>query len=303
MPITRLYTTVLLPTCPLLDCILLFCYQHAHYRTVYYWSATYRPITRLYTTVLLPACALSDCILPVCYQQAHYQTVYYCSATNMHITRLNIAGLLPTDPLPDCTLLLCYQQVHYQTAHYCSATNMPITRLYSTIPQHLGDYILVKKRFRSGIKTAKTRAFPGADIGSDHDMVMTTFQTRLKNSRKPTQPRIGFDLEKLNDSTVMSAFQAIIGGRFASLVTLADEGADLDTMVTRFNKAVTDTAAELLGKQRRKRRPWVTPEILDLCDQRRGLKKKRGDTEEAKDYREIKRKIRTEMMMAKETWT
>ena len=67
------------------------------------------------------------------------------------------------------------------------------------------DYILVKKRFRSGIKTARTRTFPGADVRSDHDMVMMTFQTRLKNSRKPTQPRIRFDLEKLNDLTVMSA--------------------------------------------------------------------------------------------------
>ena len=73
-------------------------------------------------------------------------------------------------------------------------------------------------------------------------------------------------------------------------------------MVTHFNKAVTDTAAELLGKQRRKRKPWVTPEILDLCDQRRDLKKKRGEPEGAKDYREIKRKIRTEMKTAKETW-
>ena len=52
------------------------------------------------------------------------------------------------------------------------------------------DYILVKKRLRSGIKTARTRTFPGADVGSDHDMVMVTFQTRLKNSRKPTQPMI-----------------------------------------------------------------------------------------------------------------
>ena len=62
------------------------------------------------------------------------------------------------------------------------------------------------------------------------------------------------------------------------------------------------TAAELLGKQLRKRKPWVTPEILDLCDQRRDLKKKRGEPEGAEDYREIKRKIRTEMKMAKETW-
>ena len=122
------------------------------------------------------------------------------------------------------------------------------------------DYILVKKRFRSGIKTARTRTFPGADVESNHDMVMMIFQTRLKNSRKPTQPRIRFDLEKLNDPTVMSAFQATIGGRFAPLAMLVDEDVDLDSMVTHFSKAVTDTAAELLGKQRRKRKPWVTPE-------------------------------------------
>ena len=105
------------------------------------------------------------------------------------------------------------------------------------------DYILVKKRFRSGIKTARTRTFPGADIGSDHDMVIMTFQTRLKNLRKSAQPRIRFDLEKLNDPTVMNAFQATICGRFAPLATLVDEDADLNSMVTHFNKAVIDTAA------------------------------------------------------------
>ena len=132
-------------------------------------------------------------------------------------------------------------------------------------------------------------------------MVMT-FQTRLKNSRKPTQPRIRFDLEKLNDSTLMSAFKATIGGRFQPLATLVDEDANLDSMATHFNKAVTDTTAELLGKKRRKRKSWVTPEILALCDQRRDLKKKRGEPEGAKDYRMIKRKIRTELKTAKETW-
>ena len=97
-------------------------------------------------------------------------------------------------------------------------------------------------------------------------------------SRKPTQPRIRFDLEKLNDPTVMSAFQETIGGRFSPLATLVDEDADLNSIVTNFNKAVTDTAAEFLGKQRRKRKPLVTPEILDLCDQRRDLKKKMQKT-------------------------
>ena len=36
------------------------------------------------------------------------------------------------------------------------------------------DYILVKKLFRSGVNIARTRSFPGADIGSDHDLLMMT---------------------------------------------------------------------------------------------------------------------------------
>ena len=86
-----------------------------------------------------------------------------------------------------------------------------------------------------------------SDVGNDHDMVMMTFQTRLKNSRKPSQPKIRFDHEKLNDLTLMSAFQATKGGRFAPLATLVEGDTDLDSMVTHFNKAVTDTAAELPG--------------------------------------------------------
>ena len=41
-----------------------------------------------------------------------------------------------------------------------------------------------------------------------------------------TQPRIRFDLKKLNDPRVMSAFQPTIGGRFAPLASLVDEDTD-----------------------------------------------------------------------------
>ena len=37
------------------------------------------------------------------------------------------------------------------------------------------DYILERKRFRSGVNIARTRSFPGAEIGSDHDLLMMTF--------------------------------------------------------------------------------------------------------------------------------
>ena len=72
MPITRLNTTVVLPTGPLPDCILLFYYPQPHYQTVYYCSATYRPTSRLHTTVQLTTDQLLDCIRLFCYPHGHY---------------------------------------------------------------------------------------------------------------------------------------------------------------------------------------------------------------------------------------
>ena len=69
----------------------------------------------------------------------------------------------------------------------------------------------MKKCFRSGVNIHTTRSFPEADIGSDHDLVIMTFQVRLKKARKPNQPRLRFDLEKLRDPDVACTFQATIG--------------------------------------------------------------------------------------------
>ena len=61
---------------------------------------------------------------------------------------------------------------------------------------------------------------------------MMTFRVRLKKARKPNQTRQRFDLEKLRDPDVACTFQAMIGGKFAPLSGLSDEGKDMDTMIT-----------------------------------------------------------------------
>ena len=49
------------------------------------------------------------------------------------------------------------------------------------------DYSLVRKRFQSGVNSARTRKFPRADIGSDYDLLMMTFLLRLiKNEQAKT---------------------------------------------------------------------------------------------------------------------
>ena len=103
---------------------------------------------------------------------------------------------------------------------------------------------------------------------------MMTFHLCLKRISKPKKTRLKFDLEKLKDPNVLETFQAMIGGKFAPLTIMNNENTNLDSMITTFNTAVTETASEILGKHCQKKKPNVTAEILDLCNKRRELRKK-----------------------------
>ena len=66
---------------------------------------------------------------------------------------------------------------------------------------------------------------------------------------------------------------------------------DLDAKITILNTAVTETASEILGKHRQKKKPWITANILDLCDKRRELRKKRFEPEGSEKYKEVNNNI------------
>ena len=84
----------------------------------------------------------------------------------------------------------------------------------------------------------------------------------------------------------------MIGGKFAPLTIMNNEDTDMDSVITTFNTAVTETATEMLGKHCQKKKPWVTAEILDLCNKRRELRKKRFEPEGSEKYREVNNNIK-----------
>ena len=82
-----------------------------------------------------------------------------------------------------------------------------------------------------------------------------------------------------------------------------DEDTVMDSMISTFNTAVTETATEILGKHRQKKKsnkkPWVTAEILDLCDKRREQRKNRFEPEESEKYKEVNNNTKRCMKKAK----
>ena len=56
------------------------------------------------------------------------------------------------------------------------------------------DYILCSQRWRSSIQSAKTR--PGADCGSDHELLIAKFRLKLKKEGETTRP-FRYDLNQI----------------------------------------------------------------------------------------------------------
>ena len=56
------------------------------------------------------------------------------------------------------------------------------------------DYILCSQRWRSSTQSEKSR--PGADCGSDHELLITKFRPKLKKVGKTTRP-FGYDRNQI----------------------------------------------------------------------------------------------------------
>ncbi|XP_042856752.1 craniofacial development protein 2-like [Penaeus japonicus] len=107
---------------------------------------------------------------------------------------------------------------------FCAANDLCITntmfkqhnrRLYTwTSPngdyKNQIDYILVKNRWKSSIIATKT--LPGADCGSDHELLIANLKVRLKKVKKENQP-VRYDLQNIsNEFTVEVENKSNFGG-------------------------------------------------------------------------------------------
>ena len=110
------------------------------------------------------------------------------------------------------------------------------------------DYILVSTRFSTSVNINKTRSFHGADIGSDHDMLMMTFSLHLKNPKKNKCTRNKFDLEKLKNPETKKLFEKKINEKLTEQKLTEIE--NTEEMLQKLNITMTETATEILGKHR-----------------------------------------------------
>ena len=133
------------------------------------------------------------------------------------------------------------------------------------------DSILCSQRWRSSIQSAKTR--PGADCGSDHELLITKFRLKLKKVGKTARP-FRHDLNQIPyDYTVE------VRNRFKGL-DLADRVPY--ELWTEVCDTVQETGIKTIPMEKKcKKAKWLSEEALQIAVKRTEAKTK-GEKERYK---------------------
>lgn len=135
------------------------------------------------------------------------------------------------------------------------------------------------------------------DIGIDHDPVLLIRKVNLKRKFQIAHARIKFGHEILKDTKINEIFQAQLEGRFVAL-NLLDRDINVIT-----NEVVLEAEEEALCCQKKQHQPWMSNDILDLCDKRRTFKKTNNSSaESSEEYYEDNNLVGKQTRVATEFW-
>jgi len=132
------------------------------------------------------------------------------------------------------------------------------------------DHVCISKRWASALQDV--RAYRGADVGSDHMLLVAQIKLKLKRlvkKQKIEQP----ERSLLRDKEFQQQFQIELSNRFSVLQNMEEE--DLEKMWTTWRDITNDTAMKVLGPKRgSKRECWISNGTWKLIDERKVLKAK-----------------------------
>ena len=121
------------------------------------------------------------------------------------------------------------------------------------------DYILCSQRWRNSIQSTKTR--PGADCGSDHELLISKFRLKLKTVGKTNRP-FRYDLNQIPYD-----YTAEVRNRFKGL-DLIDRVPD--ELWTEVRDIVQETGIKTIPMEKKcKKAKWLSGEALQIAVKRR----------------------------------
>lgn len=169
------------------------------------------------------------------------------------------------------------------------------------------DYICISKRWHSSL--IDVRAQRGADVGSDHHLIIAKLRLRLKRLPNPPRRSRPFHVMKLKQPSIALQFRLEIKNRFQALGEL-EEDEDLERRWTKLKDVLTTSAEAVIGRRRGSyKERWIQDRSWHLIDDRRRAKQYRDQamTNESRLaaeelYQNIDRQVKRSCRQDKRDW-
>ncbi|CAF1140811.1 unnamed protein product [Didymodactylos carnosus] len=156
------------------------------------------------------------------------------------------------------------------------------------------DYILVNQRFSNSVR--KSCSYPGADVSSDHNLIMMRIRVKLKVLKKASVRR-KWNLELLKHDS--GGFRNEIECRMEKMKGRKS----INESWNYLKESIIESAKVTIGYDPRTRikKPWITDEMIEKMEERR--KWKGINTEDGrKMYRKLNNELRRITDKANEDW-
>ena len=176
-------------------------------------------------------------------------------------------------------------------------------RQFQQMTMERGSPYRVSSRWRSSLHDVRT--YRGADVGSDHNLVVARIRLRLKKTKVVTSVP-PFAIEKLKDPNVANSFRLDMSNRFAT----PQHVGDFVEQWKLFQDSIKDSATKTIGRRRgsRKKR-WITDNSWRLIDKRKSVKIIRDQhigeetwQDKDKEYRLIDKEVKKSCRKDKRQW-
>ena len=158
------------------------------------------------------------------------------------------------------------------------------------------DLILVEKRWKTSLRNCRT--YQGADIASDHSLVIAKVQLRLKANGKHKR-LTQYDIDSLDQQTIRDKFAE----NLTEILDHQDKPASVKTRAENLTSSIQKAMSGTIPLKQTARKPYITTQTLELADKKRALKMHRDESRQAKEeYKKACNEVRQAARRDKERW-
>ena len=128
------------------------------------------------------------------------------------------------------------------------------------------DHLAIRRKFRTSL--LDLRAYRGADVGSDHELIIGRIKLKLAKVCKKEGRRKRFDVNLLKIPEKVAEFRLELRNRFEVLC----EAEDIEQHWNDYQESYKKTSEKVLGFKSRQKKSWITEDTWKTIEKRKEIK-------------------------------